>query len=386
MAYVSERETVQVLQDVIRAPTVNPPADTRQCIEVLRRVCRDAGIDSEVVARHPERANLVVRWRGSRPGPTLVLNGHVDVVPPGEGWSVDPFGGELRDGMVWGRGSCDMKSGVVALLMAMVAWKRSGREFAGELLLQAVADEETGSRDGTLYLLEQGIGSDANFAICAEPTSLRVERGNRGLRWIDITVMGQASHAGRPQLGVNAVSIAAQMIAALDAEPLDLRNDAFEIPTASRSVTMVSGGQTVNVIPDRCSFAVDRRMLPGESENDVLAEIESTIAPIAARHPGAEYRIDVRDGGWDPYLLDEDEPILVAAVEAAREALGREPELGGKAACTDASHLVTRVAVPTVLFGPGNERLSHKPDERVAAADLIAGVDVYLRLFERLMA
>lgn len=380
---VSEAEVAGPLQEVVRAPTVNPPADTRECAEILRRVCEAEDIPASIHSRTEERANLVARLAGDRSGPALLLNGHIDTVPPGDGWNVDPFGGLLRDGMIWGRGTCDMKSGVVALLMAMVSWRRSGRGFAGEIILQAVADEETGSRDGSLYLLEQGIGNTARAAICAEPTSLRVERGNRGLRWINIDVAGEASHAGRPHLGRNAVEAASRMIAALAASGTGRHNEAFEITTSSLSITTIEGGSTVNVIPDHCRFSIDRRMLPGETEAGVLDEIWVAIDPVVADMPGIAVEINLRSGGWDPYLLPEDEPIVQLALDAGRDVLGRAPTLGAKAACTDASHLVTRAGIPTVLLGPGNERLSHKPDERVAVADLVTGVEIYVAMFER---
>ncbi len=149
-------------------------------------------------------------------------------------------------------------------------------------------------------------------------------------------------------------------------------------------MTTIQGGHTVNVIPDRCSFSVDRRMLPGETEQQVLAELESSIAPVR-EWEGIEVDVSVRAGCWDPYVISPDEPIALATVDAAREVLGREPEVGYKAACTDASHLVTRAGIPTVLFGPGNERLSHKPDERVAVDALVKGVAVYVRLLEQLL-
>jgi acetylornithine deacetylase/succinyl-diaminopimelate desuccinylase len=385
LEHVTESEIVQLLQEMIRLPTVNPPADTGACAQVLLEVCRAKGIEAEILEGRPGAANVVARLVGERPGKQLVLNGHIDTVPAGEGWTVDPFGGEIIQGKLYGRGSCDMKSGVATMLMALVDLKRSGVPFAGEIIFQAVADEETGSQFGTLHLLEQGIGAGADFAICTEPTSLRVELGNRGLRWLDVTVEGVASHAGRPHLGVNAVERAARLIAAISEMRFAARNDFFEIPEPSISVTTVSGGETVNVIPDRCRFAIDRRMIPGETETQVLAELESVIEPFRQEHPEHAITVDVRPGGWDPYLISADEPVVQAALKAVRHVTGHDPEVTSKAACTDASHLVARGGIPTVLFGPGNERLSHKPDECVAIADLLTGAAVYRRMFDLLL-
>lgn len=383
---VSEQEIVELLSAMVRADTVNPPAQTAACAAILARVLDREGIPYELVESGPGLVNVVATLDSGRPGRTVLFNGHIDTVPAGDGWTSDPFSGEVRDGMLWGRGTCDMKSGVATMLKAMVAIKRSGMPFDGKILLQAVADEETGSTYGTRYLLEHGYGADADVAICTEPTSLRVELGNRGLRWIDVTVHGTASHAGRPQLGHNAVSCASRLVAAIDSIQFDIRNDAFEIPTPSISVTTISGGHTANVIPDFCTFSIDRRMIPGETGDGVLSEIEVAFAAVLGAHPDYDVQIAVRDGYWDPYLISEDEPVVVALREACRQVTGQAPAIGSKAACTDASHLVHMAGIPTVLFGPGNERLSHKPDERVAVADLTAGVDIYVETCRQLLS
>jgi acetylornithine deacetylase/succinyl-diaminopimelate desuccinylase family protein len=385
LEYVRTQEVVELLRAMVRAESVNPPADTRACASLLMDVCLAEGIDVERVEGRPGAVNVVARLSGGWAGRRVILNGHIDTVPAGDGWTVDPFGGELRDGCIWGRGTCDMKAGVAAILMAMVELKRSGQPFAGEIVFQAVADEESGSRWGTLHLIEQGYCRDADYAICTEPTSNRIELGNRGLRWIDITVSGEASHAGRPGLGINAVSAAAEIIRNIDALEFTLRDERFEIPAPSVSVTTIEGGHTVNVIPDRCAFSIDRRMLPGETEASVLAELEAAIAPVRAGCDGIEVDMTVRPGCWDPFVIEPDEPVALATVEAAREVLGREPQVGYKAACTDASHLVNRAGIPTVLLGPGNERLSHKPDERIAVYALAEGAAIYSVALRRLL-
>jgi succinyl-diaminopimelate desuccinylase len=384
--YVREEEITRLLSAMVQSQSVNPPVDTTACAAILSGVLEAEGIETRLVEPQPGAVNVVGILRGRQPGRKLVLNGHIDTVPAGDGWTTDPFSGEIRDGFLYGRGSCDMKSGVAAMLMAMVGLKRSRLPFDGEIIFQAVADEETGSLLGTRYLLDHGYGSDADFAICTEPTSLRVELGNRGLRWLDVTVRGMASHAGRPQLGRNAISCASALIAAIDAIEFQQRNDAFEIPAPSISVTTISGGHTANVIPDHCTFSIDRRMLPGETGEDVRAGIEQAFEPVRARYPDVAIDITERDGFWNPYLIHEDEEIVRAVASAVERVTATRPVLGSKAACTDASHLVTLAGIPTVLFGPGNERLSHKPDERVAVADLVLATRILMVACQMLLA
>src|SRR4030042_2609380 len=141
------------------------------------------------------------------------------------------------------------------------------------------------------------------------------------------------------------------------------RNAAFEIPTPSISVTQIHGGAKVNIIPDRCDLALDRRLIPGETTETVMAELNEGIDPILKKEKELKIEIKMRPNYWDPYLISEDEPIVQAVVEAAKQVTGKRPEIRAKAGCTDGSHLFHLGGVPTVLFGPGDETFSHKADE-----------------------
>ena len=378
-------EVIELTREIVRAPSANPPGDTRECAEVILRKFQKERIDAEIVEGKKGVCNVMARVPGRGKGKTLLLNGHIDVVPPGEDWTLDPFGAEIRDGKIYGRGTCDMKSGIASMIAAMAEWKRSGIPFDGELVFMGVGDEETGSEFGTVYLLRKETGKKADFAIVSEPTSLRVELGNRGLRWIDITLKGKASHAGRPHLGVNAVSYAARLIRAIDSITFKNRNNAFEIPEPSISVTLIHGGTKENIIPDRCELTLDRRMIPGETSETVLAELKDVIDPVLRMKKELEIEIRMRPNSWDPYLISEREPVAQAVIASVEEITGKRPLIGGKAACTDASHLYHLGGIPTVLFGPGNETLSHKPDECVSIQDLLTGTEVYLSVFKTLL-
>jgi len=180
--YISEDEIVALLQEIVQRPTVNPPADTTECAKFILERLNENGISAQLREGKMGFANVVARLSGRKRGKVLLLNGHIDVVAPGEGWTVDPFGGEVKDGMIYGRGTSDMKSGIASMIAAMIGFRRSGKPFDGEIIFMAVGDEETGSQFGTRYLLENNFGTNADFAIVAEPTNLAVELGNRGLR------------------------------------------------------------------------------------------------------------------------------------------------------------------------------------------------------------
>jgi acetylornithine deacetylase/succinyl-diaminopimelate desuccinylase family protein len=382
---IHKDEVIELTRELVRVPSLNPPGDTRDCAEMILRTFKKERIDAEIMEGKEGFCNVVARLPGKSGGKTLLLNGHIDVVLPGEGWTVDPFGAEIRDDKIYGRGTCDMKSGIAAMMAAMIGIKRSGASFHGEITFMGAADEETGSEFGTLYLLKKGVAEKADFAIVSEPTSLRVELGNRGLRWIDMIVRGKASHAGRPHLGINAISYGAKLIEAIHSMKFGNRNDAFEIPEPSISVTQIHGGVKENIIPDRCELTLDRRMIPGETSETILAELKRVIDPILGKEKELRIEWKMRPVYWDPYLIAENEPIAQATIDSAREVLGEEPVIGGKAACTDASYLFHLGRVPTVLFGPGNETLSHKPDECVPIRNLLMGTEVYRSVFKKLL-
>ena len=384
--YIDRQEIVELMQDLIRSPSANPPGDTSDCAKIILDKFKKENIDAEIIEGRKGICNVVARLPGKGPGKILLLNGHMDVVPPGEGWTVNPFGGEIRGDKIYGRGSCDMKSGLASMMAAMIELKRSGTPFYGEILFMAVADEETGSEFGTIYLLKRGIGKQADFAIVSEPTSLRVELGNRGLRWIDLIVKGKACHAGRPHLGINAISYAAKLVEAIQSMRFDKRNEAFEIPSPSISVTMITGGAKVNIIPNRCELTADRRMIPGETSQTVLEELKTAIEPILAQERQLQIEVKMRPIQWDPYLISEDEPIVQATLHSVKEVTRKPAEVGGKSAGTDGSYLFHLGGVPTVLFGPGNEMLSHQADECTSIENLVLSVEIFNLIFGKLLS
>jgi succinyl-diaminopimelate desuccinylase len=371
---ISPEETLGILQQLIRLPTVNPPGDTRMCADHIISIFQREGIEAWAVEPKPSKRNVVVRLKGTRPGRTLHFNGHIDVAPPGEDWPVDPFAALYREGEIWGRGTCDMKSGITGMIVALLAIKRSGIPFVGEIVFAGVADEESGSENGTQYLLKEGIVA-SDMAVCSEPTDMAVELGNRGQMSVDITVSGRSSHAGRPHLGANAIHFAAEIIQALKQLPVDqVRNDLFEVPTSSLSVTMIRGGLAEDTIPDRCYLTVDRRLLPSEGFESAASSIREAVEDLK-RPEGIGICYDVR-GNFPPCLTPPESPVVQALIQSYTTLLGSPPKIRGKSAATDASHLVA-AGIPTVLFGPGNSAFSHTVRERVPLERVVTSGKVY---------
>jgi len=384
--HIDEREIVELTRELVRCPSINPPGNTTACAEIILNKFIENKISAEIIEPKKGLCNIVARIPGKNKGKILVLNGHLDVVPPGENWTVDPFGGEIRDDFIYGRGTSDMKSGIASIIAAMLAFKRSGALFDGEIIFTGVAEEETAGKFGTVYLLENGIGADADFAIVAEPTSLKVGLGNRGLRWFDIVVKGQASHAGIPHLGINAITYAAKLVEAIDAMEFKSPHDVLQMIPPNISITMINGGTKENVIPERCNLVVDRRMVPGETEGSILEDLIKITELITKGEKGLEIEIKIRPNHFDPYIISPDEPIVRATVESLSHLRGEKPDFIVEAYCTDASHLFHKAGIPTVIFGPGNENLCHKPDECVAIADIVLSSEIFLSIFDEVFS
>lgn len=381
----TEAELRRLLQDLVRAPSPSPPGNISACTRLLAQVLEGEGIAYRIDESKPGIQNITAELPGalggSADGPCLLFNGHLDTVPPGGAWTGDPYSALYRDGYIEGRGSVDMKGGIAASLLALVSLKRLGRPFSGRILYTAVGDEEFHSEFGTKYLLGRGLMSD--FAVCCEPTDLQLELGNRGLMMVDVHLKGKASHAGRPSLGVNAVHRAARLIDSLGEISFEhCQNPAFEVPAGSCTAVCVRGGDRLNVIPDRCSLYLDCRLMPGDSGEAVLQR----IAELVERSLGIRPDIGADRGGevvllpdfWhEPCWTPESSPIAACARRSIQGITGSPPQIRGKAAGTDASHLVSLAGIPTVILGPGDFRLSHAAQERVKLVDVLTAVRIY---------
>src|SRR5262245_5903734 len=259
-------EIVAFTQDLVRIPTVNPPGDHYEsCAAFLGDDLSRRGYDVEyiVATGRPEhtrqypRVNVVGSRRGSHGGPVVHLNGHFDVVPAGEGWTVDPFGGVVRDGRIYGRGVCDMKAGIAAAVFAMEAIARAGIELAGAVEISGTVDEESGGFAGVAHLARVGrlAASRTDFVIIPEPLNVdRICIGHRGVYWFELTTRGRIAHGSMPFLGISAIDGMNDVVAAIqrDLKPrLAERLSSMPIvPDEARHATInvngIDGGQPVH--------------------------------------------------------------------------------------------------------------------------------------------
>lgn len=361
---IDEDETLELLRDLIRIPSENPPGQELAKAEHLKGFFERNGVSARLEPVAPERPNVIVEL-GSRQSPLLVLNGHTDTVPAGEGWTVDPFGAEVRDGRVYGRGACDMLAGVAAMSAAALAVKRSGIELAGRLAIHAVVDEEV-----------DAIGSqqvaktvEADWVIVTESSAGCVEVFTKGQLNVEIVFRGKAAHSSMPQRGRNAIHDAAAFVMLVEREnEIVAENPYPEVGPATYTVAIAQGGTNGSIVPAECKLTLDRRLLPTETLADAEADVQRLLDRLAGERPGLD--ASIKPTLRFPPLPPSEEGRVAAAIQAARKDLyGAETPLSGATGVTDASWYGAR-GMDAVVYGPGSCPTAHQPDEFVAIDEL----------------
>ena len=381
---VDPDEVVRFSQTLIAAPSENPGGTEDEVAEIAEGLLVALGATSRIVRGEGGRPSVVARI-GDGGSPRLAWNGHLDVVPAGdpETWEHPPFGGEIVDGRLVGRGAADMKGAVGAALAAVAAVGRSGIELGGTLDLHLVADEEMAGVHGTQVLLEQGL-LDQDAAIVGEATSLDLGLAERGGAWVVATARGRAAHGSRPHLGVNAIATMSRFVLRIEEVLPDLEHPLAGRPTVNAAT--IEGGSAPNVVADRCVVDVDRRTIPGEdSPEAVLEPFERLAESIRAEHPDADLSFELRL--WlDAAEADPGAPIAEACRSALAAELGRAPADVGFTGITDARFYLNEAKIPTVLLGPGSLGIAHTANEWVEVDELVAAARVYARVFAGFLA
>ena len=376
LAAIDPEETIAFLRELVRVPSINPPGDVTAAAAVCQRPLREADFRLRTFDNAPGRPNIVAEW-GPLEGPSLAFNAHLDVVPIGDerAWSHPPFAAEIADGRVYGRGAGDDKASVTAQVMGALALARSSVPLRGRLVVTEVADEET-SGDGANCVIREA-GLDPIGVIVGEQTLNRVAIGEKGTAGVHITVTGRTAHGALPWEGANAVEGIAHVIVALSQKlqpELRQRTHPYFMPS-SASVNLIEGGVKANVVPDRCAIFIDRRIIPGEDPDQTTAEIraiaEAAIAPMPGLRvivsPSAEMRAAT---------MSDPQGDLAQAMLAANAYLGLSTEPTGFSMATDARHFAA-AGFNTIIYGPGDPRLAHVPDEWVGIDEVLAATRAY---------
>ena len=399
-----EEELIALTQSLIRVPTVNPPGDAyRPCAELIGDRLARRGFDVHYLRaegapgdtdRHP-RINVIARRDNGRPGPCVHFNSHIDVVEPGQGWTRDPFGGEREGDRIYGRGSCDMKGGLAASIVAVEALIDSVADLPGALEISGTVDEESGGYGGVAWLAERGWFSPPRVDHVIIPEPLGVDRvciGHRGVWWGEVETHGRIAHGSMPFLGESAIGHMGAVLGAIEERllpALAARRTAMPVvPEGARASTLnmnsVHGGQIEPegdglpspCVADSCRLVIDRRFLAEEALDEVRGEIVELLDRIAGARPG--FRYSLRDlFAVHPTLAERDGPVVTATMDAVRRVTGRAAAVVCSPGTYDQKHIdrIGRLK-ECIAYGPGILDLAHQPDEYVEVSAMLASAKV----------
>jgi acetylornithine deacetylase len=381
MPHGAEHDSTRLLRDLVRLPSVNPMGRPLQSSEVyehrvtayLEDFFRGLGVPCERQSIAPQRDNLIARFESPGAQPTVIFEAHQDTVPT-DNMTIEPFAAHIENGRLYGRGACDIKGGMAAMLAAFARVAREKPARARNLIMACSVDEEH-TFLGVQEMVRRGLRAD--MAVVAEPTDLRVVNAHKGLcRW-KVTTAGRSCHSSTPELGVNAVYRMGRLLSVIERYAADLRasrSDALLGPP-TLSVGRIEGGTSVNTVPDRCLIEVDRRLIPGE-------------AAEAARREFIEFlKRDLADVPFDcspiwincPALSPDHNSELMTSLGQSIDAVTGSHEVIAVPYGTDASTLALG-GIPSVVFGPGDIARAHTCDEWVPIEEVAQASEILYRL------
>ncbi|WP_299740110.1 acetylornithine deacetylase/succinyl-diaminopimelate desuccinylase family protein [uncultured Roseobacter sp.] len=408
-------DLIALTRDLIRIPTLNPPGENyRDICDYLDKRLRSHGFETQLIRakgtpgdseKYP-RWNIIARREGRGPGDCVHFNSHTDVVEVGRGWTMDPFGGDVKDGKIYGRGACDMKGGLAASIIAAEAFIETHPDFLGAVEISGTADEESGGYGGVAYLAEQGFFNPDRVQHVIIPEPLNKDRiclGHRGGWWAEIETKGEIAHGSMPFLGDCAVRHMGAVLTAFEDKLFPAmaarRTDMPVVPEGARHSTMninsIHGGQPeqdddftglpAHCVPDACRIVIDRRFLMEEPLDQVRAEVTALLEGLKSTRADFDYELTELNSVL-PSMTDQDAPVVQTVARAIEDVIGQPPQYVASPGTYDQKH-IDRIGKlkNCIAYGPGILELAHKPDEYVGIDDMIDSAKVMGAALQSLM-
>lgn len=375
---LDEDRAIEIVQWMIRFDTTNPPGAEKALAEYLAKVLNGFGVKSHVDDLGEGRGNVIGCIPGKNEQPGLLLNGHLDVVPPGvQAWTHDPFSGVIDSGKLYGRGASDMKGGLAALVVAAGLIAQAGVPLKGDLLVTGTAGEEVDSL-GAQDLLTKGYLRNIGAAIIAEPSLLKLFTATKGALWLEFTTVGKTAHGSMPECGENAILMMNAIINKLTCYAFDYQPHPL-LGGPSMNIGTIQGGVKTNVVPDSCRITVDIRTVPGQDHTRILEEMLDILVELEQTIPGFKGSFSILNNRA-PVETDPEAEIIQMGIREARESLGLELKPCGVNYYTDASIFMPALGIPVLILGPGNEKMAHQPDEYVEINHYFTAIRFYVAL------
>ena len=387
-------EAVKLTQELVKIESTNPGKREWEMAEYIQAYLGGCGARVHLDEVMDGRCNVVAELAAGehamaegRPASALVLMGHMDTVVLDEGWSVNPLEGEIRDGKIYGRGACDMKSGLACALS--VFRKTSLRVKNGEITLKhplkliCTVDEECNMRGAERAIIARDV-SEHDWVIDLEPTEGQIQMAHKGRFWMEMTVQGITAHASRPELGADAIAAAGEIISRVRRafQKLPVHE---ELGRSTVTFGQITGGYQPYVVPDQCKIWLDMRLAPPMSDRAVLRIVDCIIAETEKGLPGIHTTYKIT--GNRPYIERNDQSVLMKELkEACRDVMGKEPEVGPFSGYTDTAVIAGILQNRECMsYGPGSLNQAHKPDEYVEIADIRRCESVFAQLVQRIV-
>ncbi len=365
-------DVIDLLADLVSIDSSNPGGNEKAVAELLGQVFTSHGLDVTIDTYDADHVNLIA-VADFGPGPEIMLNSHLDVVPTPGHWTTPPFTPDIRDGRLYGRGAADAKGSLAPMAVALLNLLDQRSELSGRIVYTGVGDEEVGS-GGARHLLKTW---QPDAAIVGEPTGLRLLTAHKGSVRPIVEIVGRSAHAAAPEKGINSIEALGDLFPLLREyrNSLDARTHTLTgAPTST--VVLIEGGEAPNAVPASCRITIDRRLIPGETADEAVAELEIYLDKFNALDHGAVARVAHRapsTGG--PSQTDVTDPFVTACQDALR-GLDLDPRPGGLLVNCDMTHFRSS-GIPTVVLGPGELEAMHVPNESVRVQEVREAVLVY---------
>jgi len=388
LEYIRDKEVIDFLQKLIKIPSVYDPGKPGMNEEEVALFVADylKKMDFEVVVEEvsPGRPNVIAVIEGHKPGKTILLEAHTDVVTPGNTleWKHHPFRAEIENGRIYGRGACDTKGNLAAAVMAVKAIKESVTQFKGKIMLCFPVDEE-GMMTGIKHFIKRGWADDVDGAIICEPEENQLCIFQKGALRAVVTSRGKMAHGAMPLSGINPNTRMARFINMLEEyEAQEMKrlgkHEYLGYPSFTPTILKapVEGEAQINVIPSKCITTLDIRTVPGQDHEQIKKDIDNIIREIHEKDPDAKLEIEyIEERPWTQ--TPKDHPIVKAMAKSYKILTGKEPKYNGVPGATDGTFLRCLKNIPVVVTGAGKREVPHQKDEWVSIDELLETARLY---------
>ena len=366
-------DAVKFLQEIIRIDSSNPPGNEHEISKQLAKRCGDIGIPYNISQFESNRSNFKIHLKGEGKG-KIIFCGHMDTVLPGEQpWKQAPFSGELEGDRLYGRGASDMKSGLCAMFLAIASLFKEQKKLDKDIIFLATAGEEVDSCGARQYLQEDGL-EDVEALVIGEPTGEKVVIGHKGALWLEIILSGKTAHGAMPERGINAVEWMGPVMKMIESLKPKWKISSVPLGESSLAVTKLNGGVQTNVIPDFASMHVDIRSIPPQSHEQLINEIKENLYELFSTEDSPDFSVN-KLLDRPSILTNKESTIITAALD-----IQGEDSVHGVSYYTDGAVLNPESKIPTLIYGPGDERLAHQPNEYVDINAYLRSIGFYKEL------